>query len=422
MLKQQILKSVFLRQNAIFFIGSLIVSVLNYAYYPALSRLLSIEQYGEIQVLISIFMQLTLLMTVLTQVTVSIVANYSDKHKQQQVMFELEKLALYTGGVVIILGIILSSPVSQALKFDSAWPFFVLLLAFFSTIPFTFRSAYLRGRQQFGTVSVANIIAAGSKIIASMAFIGFGLGVAGAIGGVIAAQLLAFGFTILRARKHGFGRPVGSSWRTLPDIKLLLPELRYTAFVLSVSLSTTLLFSLDVIAVKYFFDAETAGGYAGVATIAKIIFFLTASVAQVMMPTLKDHLPKAEHRLTLMKSLIMVGVLGGVTTALFALAPGPTVRLLMGTTYEAYAHLLPLLSVALFVISIVNLIASYYIALRRYKLTFPILAGLLATILLLGYRHSSLDAIVQNLLLGATATIISIVIWRFTQYSLRSSS
>jgi O-antigen/teichoic acid export membrane protein len=52
---RQLRSSDFLRQNAILFVGSLAVSVLNYAYYPVLGRLLKVEEFGEVQVLISLF-------------------------------------------------------------------------------------------------------------------------------------------------------------------------------------------------------------------------------------------------------------------------------------------------------------------------------------------------------------------------------
>lgn len=414
-LKNQVLSSSFLRQNAVFFVGSLVVSILNYAYYPIIGRMVNVEQYGEIQVLISFFLQLTLLMTVLTQVTVSIVANYQDEKQKHRVIFELEKFALLVGGIIFVIGVALSWKVQTALKFGSVWPFIFLMLAFVSTIPFTFRSAFLRGKQKFLTVSMGNIIASLGKIIGSVALVMIGFGVSGAMGGLIAAQLLAFGFVALKARQLSFERPTGSKYFSWPDITLLAPELKYTAFVLCLSLVVTLLSSIDVIAVKYFFDAQTAGGYAGIATVAKIIFFLTASVAQVMLPSVKTHNPSRQNRLFLVKSFVLLAILGGGTSLIFVIFPHFVVGTLMGGSYTSSAHFLPMLSIALFLVSIINLIVNYYIALRNYQITFVVLAGIALTLVLFTIHHASVQAIIQSLTLGASGMLLLFTIWRATK-------
>jgi O-antigen/teichoic acid export membrane protein len=414
-LRNTILNSSFLRQNAVFFVGSLVVSILNYAYYPILGRMLNIEEYGEVQVLISFFLQLTLLMTVFTQVTVAIVANYEDEEQKHRVIFELEKFAFLVGAVVLVIGILLSGVARTALKFDSVWPFILLLLAFLSTIPFTFRSAFLRGKQKFLTVSVGNIIASLGKIIGSVAFILLGFGVSGAIGGLIAAQLIAFIFVAAKARAHAFKRAPGVSYFSWPDLRVLRPELKYTAFVLCVSLAVTMLSSIDVIAVKYFFDARTAGQYAGIATVAKIIFFLTASIAQVMLPSVKLNNPTKQNRTFLAKSFGLLAILGGGTTLFFILLPHFVVATLMGKNYTAAAHLLPLLSFSLFLVSVVNLIVNYYIALRKYQITLVVAAGLAITLLLFFVHHASVQAVVQSLTLGAGSMLLLFIIWRAAQ-------
>ncbi len=408
----RLFQNTFLRHNAIFFLGSLVVSIVNYAYYPVLGRLLNIEQYGEVQVLISFFLQLTLLLAVLSQVTVNVVANHTDKGKQDRLIFELEKLAVMAGAATLVVGVTLSPVIGNALKFESPAPFIILLLAFISTIPFTFRSAFLRGQQQFGQVSLGNVIVALGKLVGAVILVMIGLGVNGAIGGLIIAQLIAFAYIATRARQRGFPGANLGGYFSKPDMKLLLPELKYALFVLGVSLAIVILSSIDVIAVKYFFDATTAGGYAGIATVAKIIFFLTASVAQVMLPVVKLDRPSGENRKFLLKSFLILAVLGGSVSVGFAVAPEWVVTILMGQTYAPYAHLLPILGLALFLVSVINLVASYYMALRRYRIIGVMGAGVALTLGLLLTRHENLTMIVQSMAIAAAALLGMIVMWR----------
>ena len=73
--------SAFLRHNAIFFVGAVAVGALNYLYYPILGRMLNIESFGEVQTLVSLFVQLQIFLTVMSQVTVNVVANYEDEDR-----------------------------------------------------------------------------------------------------------------------------------------------------------------------------------------------------------------------------------------------------------------------------------------------------------------------------------------------------
>jgi O-antigen/teichoic acid export membrane protein len=409
----------FLRQNAILFVGSLAVSVLNYAYYPVLGRLLKVEEFGEVQVLISLFLQLTLFLTVLGQVTVNVIANYKDDRAKREIIFELEKLGLFLSAIVFVIGAIFSWQLRDILHFESAWPFIMLLLTLIATVPLAFRGAYLRGHKRFSDFSVANIIGAIGKLAISAILVVVGFSTVGAIGGVLAAQLLAFGYAVTRARRVGFERPTGSSYLSLPKIKRVMPELMYSLFVLVASLGVAVLSSVDVLIVKHFFDAQTAGAYAGISTVAKILFFLTASVVQVMLPSVKMDAEPGQNARYLLKSLGLVTLLGGGALIVFTLLPGFVVGTLMGSRYVMYVHLLPLLSLAMFVISLLNLLVFYYVALRQYQVAVVVVLGLVLTCWLVVGGRASLDGVVDNLALGSVAMLAMFGVWQLVRMRAR---
>lgn len=408
----KIKKSSFLKQNAVFFIGALLVSVLNYLYYPILGRLLNLTEYGEVQILVSLFLQLIIFMTVLGQVTVNVVANYDDVRQRNKIIFELQKVAFMISIGIFIIGSACSWWVASVLQFESPWPFIVLLLALIATVPFTFQTSYLRGMKKFGTVSLSNILGAISKLIFSVAFIVIGWGTAGAIGGVVAAQVVASLYAFRVSRKLDYGSITNQRYFAFPDIKAILPELKFSIFVLIASLGVTILSSLDTVIVKAFFDPEVAGGYAGISTVAKIIFFLTASVAQVMLPSIKLHAPKVENRRLLLKSFALVATLGGGAFVVFALFPQFIMTTLMGNSFAPYAHILPTLSLALFLVSVINLIVCYYIALRRYEIAGVVSVGVVVTIILLIFGHGSLDVVALNLMYGSAILLGVFAVWR----------
>ncbi|MGH8466022.1 MAG: oligosaccharide flippase family protein, partial [Pseudomonas sp.] len=279
------------------------------------------------------------------------------------------------------------------------------------SVPGSFRMAYLRGKKKFGSNSWAGLIGSGAKLLLSVLFVLAGWGVSGAIAGLVLAQLVSFLYSGRKARQAGFGPSLrGSFWR-LPDFRLIMPELKYAGLVLAASLSITALYSIDIIAVKHYFDAETAGLYAGIATVARIIFFVTASIPQVLLPSVRLGDAPGKSRRTLQYSALLLVGIGGAVLAVFWLLPELVVRLLMGGSYTEFAYLLPRLGLVIFVVSVLNLVLQYYLALRRYPVGFIAIIGLAVTCGLVVANHSSPQAIVDSMLYGSLVSLGVLAVW-----------
>ncbi len=187
--------------------------------------------------------------------------------------------------------------------------------------------------------------------------------------------------------------------------------MRYSVFVLLGTLGIMVLFSIDVLVVKRFFDPHTAGLYAGIATVARIIFFVTASISQVLLPSLKLDQPARKNRQLFIKSAILLtGISAPILLACFVV-PEFIISMLMGQVYLTYANLLPLLALTMFVISILNLTVLYFLALRRFAPAVFAIIGSVATCLFLAVFHSTLEIVVNVLLYGSLATVCFIAVW-----------
>ena len=381
------------------------VGALNYLYYPVLGRLLPPAAFGEVQALVSFFLQIGIFLAVMGLVTVNVAANYDDKLSRNRVIFDLERVALVLSFVLLLLSVAFSSQLQGFFHFESSLPFVVLMLSIVVSVPFTFRGAFVRGLHGFGRASVSNVLASAAKIVLSGVLVMAGLGTVGAIGGIVLAQFLALVYIAYWARRMGLNRAEGVRWTSKPDMALLLPELKYSGLVLVTSLVITLQFSIDILVVKHYFDAHTAGLYAGIATVARIIFFLTGSIAQVLMPSVKLKNTTAQNHSLLKKSFLMLLVAGGPALLLFILLPEEVIGVLMGGQYTQYASLLPMLSVAIFAVAITNLVVSYYMALRRYHIALVVTLGAAVTYALMIFHHDSLRSVIESLLIGSVSMI-----------------
>jgi O-antigen/teichoic acid export membrane protein len=408
---QRVRSSTFLRHNLIFFGGSVAVGVLNYLYYPVMGRLLAPASFGEVQALISLFLQITVFLLVLGLVTITIVANYKDTTSRNAVVLEFEKLAFCISLLLLAAAIIFQDNLKHFLQFESSTPFILLAVALVASVPFTFRGAFLRGKQRFALASTVNILGAGGKLVFAVLFVALGYGTAGAIGGLVCAQVMASIFATWQAYRFGLHRHTDQPFWRLPSLRILRPEFGYGLLVLVGSLIVTLQYSVDVLVVKHFFDPHVAGLYAGVASVARIVVFLTASIALVLMPMVKIEHAAAKNRHLLIKSLVLCITLGLPVVILFSLAPAWVMQLLMDDGFEGVAGLLPRLSLALFVVSILNVFVSYYLALRQFWLAPAVLIGGLATYGLMIFNHGSLSAIVNDVLIGSLAMLAVLGLW-----------
>jgi O-antigen/teichoic acid export membrane protein len=399
--------SSFLRHNAVFFVGSLVVGVLNYAFYPIIGRLLPVSAYGEVQILISLFTQLALFLNVLNQVTVNIVATYGSK--KQSITYELEKLGIYISFGVCVLAILSSKFISSFFRLSSVVPLFVMLVAFLITVPLTFRSAYLRGIKKFGFVSLISIVGSGLEILFAAVLVALGLGAIGALLGLTLSQAVAYVYASRLVRKNGGNvKPTDANYFAKPQWHMLKPELKYSIFVLILSFFTTLAPSIDVLAVKHYFNPQVAGLYAGVSVVARSVLYVTGSLAGVLLPLLSTRTsePSESNRRTLLKSLALLTFIGGGALLVFSLFPRLIIAILMGHKYLMYAHLLPELSLAMFLFSIVNMLIVYFIALREYWTSVIIIVstGVIEGFMLA--RHSTVAMIVSNLVYSSIVVLL----------------
>jgi len=408
----------FWRNNAIFFVGSIGVSFLNYLYYPVLGRLLSLESFGELQVLISFFTQITIFIGVLTMISTNIVLNEKNTDVTNRTVNELEKFTLHIGYGLLVLVTLASPLLRDTLKFESALPFILIMLVFVAGISLGFKTAYLRGKNDYMATTIEGALASITKLLASAGLVALGLQTAGAAGGILVAQLIALAYATYKAKQHGYKRSITA---TKPDWSVLRPQARYAGLVLFVSLIVTLQYSADVTIVKYLFSPEVAGQYASIATISRIVLFLTGSFAVVLLSSVTLSRPPAENSRLLIKSFIITALLGGSAALVFAAFPTFVVHVLFGTKYDTLAHLLPLLSFAMFAMSLNNLLATYHIALRHYGVMLYVGLGALATVVAIVISHGDPAAIVRGLAIGSAVMLAGLLGWTGYRagYSLR---
>src|SRR4051812_16346458 len=82
------------RNGLIYTSASLVTSALNYLYYPVMGHLIPLAEYGELQVVVSFILQLSMITIGLNLINVNLVANF-DERENVSLMVALQKLAFW---------------------------------------------------------------------------------------------------------------------------------------------------------------------------------------------------------------------------------------------------------------------------------------------------------------------------------------
>lgn len=389
----------FFQYNAIFFFGSFVAAILNYLFHPILGRLLSREAFGEVEAILSLSMQAGVIVTVFTILVTHLVANHEPSALENAVVQKLQRLALVLVAILCVVLVAISTRLQTSFRFGSLFPFFALAMLLFVGVMVSFRNARLQGLHRFRELSLAGILGSGSKLVLAVTFVLFGWGTNGAVAALVFANVAVWWYVQKQVRHH---LKVTPEMPIAPDElrRRMRQELVFGAFIFLVLSTVTFLSTGDIVVVKLLFSPEIAGNYSGIATVARIIFFLTGSISGVLLPMVKRQNDTNTNRRLLIKAFLLTMVLGGAVLVVFAAWPQFAIRLFIGTKYDHLAYLLPLVSLLLYLVSLLNVLIIYAIANRDYRVIPSVFLGVATVGLSLVWFHQTPTQVIVSFLCG----------------------
>jgi O-antigen/teichoic acid export membrane protein len=408
------LKKEFIRNYSIYFTGAMIVALVNYLFYPILARFMTLEGFGEVQVLISLFTEFSVITGVLSIVVLHIVATPGDAEEKSHTITELRKL-VWIGAAILSAAIaICSFPMAKFFHFSSPTPFVALAaLLFLSVLPL-FANAYLQGKLLYFKTSVSSFIGSAGRIAGAVIMILLGFGVVGAILGVAIAQLLIWAYASYQTRhapELKSSRLAGIESVEKPPIAR---ELRYAGLVFVTNISTTILYTADILIVEHYFDPATAGLYAGISAVAKIGYFALSPLGAVILPSVARDISARHHSLKTAMIVFFALAIPGVLLSYWFY--GLIVSVLFGARYVPFSNLLPLAIVLMVAVAFVQVLSSYFLALRRAALFSIMPSAVVVAIGLCVIFHASVPAILIDMLIGTTVAIFGLIILYAKEY------
>lgn len=395
----------FLRHNVIFFIGSMAVAVLNYAYHPIISRLLSVDEFGEVQAYFSLIAQLGIITSVFGRIILNIKTNTTEDESSEETVNQLYTLStLITVSIILVL--LIGAPyIGVLFNLPGYIGLILTALILLISIPQTFAKFHLQAEKRFTQVSITELLVSIGKIVFAIIFILVGTKVAGALAGLLASVIVGLVYVYPYTKQVIHHKHLVR----LHLSPVIWKELHYGTLILFATGFATFLFTADILVVRYFFDSETAGLYAGIATVARIIVFATASVAGVTIAHIKMKNTHVENHAIMRKAIILVSGMAGALLLIFFLLPSFIMQILMGERFLPIANLLPLLSVLMVIVALTNLFIMYFLALRRFILIPVTLFGSCFIAIMIFMWHNQVQDIISVLICGVGLVFITLV-------------
>lgn len=403
-LQKRVLNNRLLSGSALFFVSTTVVNGGNYLFNLLLGRWLGPARFADVSIIITLFLLLTFITAGFQQTAAKFAAVFSADQNDGKRDARLNALRSWLNRRSWLVGILVALIVGGGASFwqtffhtSSPWIFVIFAIG----LPFYFVQGIdrglLQGQMHFGALAASYQAEMWTRLLVGLALVAIGWAAAGAVAGltasIIATWLVAdYG---LRPLRHG---RANNTARTHP-VALTATERQaiwhFAVPVLMVETSLILINNSDVLIVKRFFDGMTAGHYAALALIGRIVFFGTWSVVITMFPLVAQKAQRGEvHRHLLWLGLGMVLGVSLLIIGATAFVPEWIVLILFGTAYLEIAPLLWLYAVATALFALANVIINYHLALgNRTGSLLALLAGSTQVVVLVLY-HATLSQVV----------------------------
>jgi O-antigen/teichoic acid export membrane protein len=378
--------------SAIIFSGTLFANFLSFIFNWFMRRELTNADYGAFASMMSLITLPGLATAAVIPVVVNFAGIYFSKNQ-----FDLVR-GLYKYILKVFLVICLSIFViflvfiNQVGSFLHITNIYLLLLTDFIilfNILFILNQTFLQAKLAFSFIAFTSVFSAILKLTLGVLFVLLGLQANGAIGAVLAAFIFPYLATFLPLRKL----LVKDSIKPNINFKEMFSYGIPSAVVM---LGCAALISTDLLLVKHFFRPEDAGIYAGLSLAARVIFFFTAPIGTVMFPLIVQKYNRSEkYKNTFFLSLALIIISSFGLTAVYFLFPKYILAAFnLHSPHLKLISLLTLFAVFISLYSLVSIITSFYLSIRKTIIYLPIIITAILQVIGIWLYHKTFQQVI----------------------------
>ncbi len=390
----------FLQNSFIFVSGNIIAGFIGYLFHLLISRKLTIENYGELQALISL---LNILAVPTVAINFFIIKHASAFYEKKNYLANYKFYRWLKKKILILilffsLFFLIAMPfLKNYLHLNEYYNLLIVLLIINLSLLVVVPKGILNGWQDFKNLTWNNILSAIIKLFLGVFLVYIFITTASALTGFLAGALFSYLFLsyILKKKKKDIkktGKVLKNTKHIFDKHKIIKEIKKYILPILFFSLFIALLTSFDMLMVKNLTNPKLAGFYGAFNILSKIIFWASSSVVLVVLPMAcaKNSIKQRLSRKTLIyaNALIIFICLTGFTAYFFF--PDLIINLLFGAKYLPLANSLWAFALMALALSLLNLEANLAYARYDFNICYILLATLILEIIFIYFFSQNL--------------------------------
>lgn len=308
--------------SAVLLTGLGLVTLINLAYNIAVARFLGPIAFGHTTAVYTLLILISAVTLSFQILTAKIVAQHESPEAQSLAYKGFHRQGWAASIVVSLLLLLFRETVTSYLNLQDSVLIILLALGTTFYVPLGARRGYIQGVCQFRQLALNLILEGLVRLCGSLLLIRMGLGVRGVIAANAAAVMTAYLFAQPKLHK-----PIG----LIAELPVAFREGLQAAVFFA---GQVIINNCDIVVVKHFFPPESAGVYAAVALVGRVVFAFSWAIVSSMFPIAAETgSRKQEDRGLLGTSLLLVLGIGLVFTLGLRLAPGPIWTHLFGPQF-----------------------------------------------------------------------------------------
>ncbi len=401
----------FLRNNMLILVLLNSSNVFNYLFQLVAGRGLSTIDYGSFNAVNSMAVILSAPVAVLPLVFSRYTVQLGETGLKQVKRLLVDGLRgmVFIAGAMFLIGLTVIPWLQGFLYLESKTPIVIMLVQLAFSLVLPVFMGVIQGLHRFTAFGICgSSIALGRFLSGLLLVFALGWGINGALLSGTIGTLLAMGIGLWAVRDilKVPGEPLPHD---------LFSEMRKYSF--PVFLSTTMVMALgnlDIVLVKHYCSPEEAGLYSIAAILGRIALFLPGVLIVVLFPEAsKAQATGKEDSRILWVSLAMTAFLGGCVALVCAVWPEQIIVLLFGAKYQAGAELLKVISLAMAMLAVANVIFIYSLARSQFQFLWPLAMGVGMMLLLIFNFHDSALTIAKMVLYSIGLILAGTLAWYF---------
>jgi len=382
-----------IKHGTIMLAATVITGLSNMLFYFLMIRMLTREDFGDYNGLVSLHYILIMPFTAVQIVTARYVSAFESKRLLGQAASLLRRSIFKLGlaGAVLMLGFLAVGPLLQVyLNINSLSAIYAVGLAVCLALISSVLWGALQGFQYFYHYAANHIVSTAVKLGGGCLLVWIGLGVLGATG----AMVLFFGAAVLLALY-----PLHAVLFKVADAEERADSRPHYRFFWPVFISLTafaVFTQADLITVKHFFERYSAGEYSYALVIGKAFLFIPISISTAMFPKVSSRTASGEgatfHLLNL--SLLYCLLLCGLGILICAFFSSSILSLISPQSTEVAVSLLRIFGIGVTPVALLHILINYLLAKGRSGFLYLLVPLGMAYVVALQLWHGSLATVI----------------------------